>query len=79
MVKIRLKHVNRFRNNNRADKRYRYYFRIPGRKAVLLPGEPGSKEFRTAYELALAALQTAQQDTIAIAAEKLARPGSTRR
>jgi len=76
MAKIRLKHVNRFRNNNRADKSYRYYFRVPGQKAVPLPGAPGSKEFMTAYGLALAASQTATQDSIAAAADKLAKPGS---
>src|SRR5215467_1180571 len=76
-IKIRLKHVNRFRNNNRADKRYRYYFRAPGMpKGIRLPDEPHSKEFRTAYELALASLQTAKQDTIAVAADRLAKPGT---
>ncbi|MGY2982664.1 tyrosine-type recombinase/integrase [Bradyrhizobium sp. USDA 4508] len=78
MAKIRLQHVNRIRNKNRADKSYRYYFRVRGQKAIPLPGKPGSDEFMTAYGLALAGLEKARQGetAIAVAAAKLAKPGT---
>jgi integrase len=54
MARIRLKHVNAFRNARRKDGRIRYYFRRRGQKAIALPGVPGSDEFMSAYGLALA-------------------------
>jgi hypothetical protein len=54
MAKIKLKHVNAFRNRNRKDGRLRYYFRRRGQKAIPLTGLPGSDEFMAAYALALA-------------------------
>jgi integrase-like protein len=59
MASIRLKHVNSFANRDRKDPRRRYYFRVRGRKAIPLPGLPGSEEFMTAYAMALAALPEA--------------------
>ena len=38
MARIRLKHVNAFRDRHG---RLRYYFRRPGFKSVPLPGLPG--------------------------------------
>src|SRR5215471_20243075 len=75
-ITIKFKHINRVRNLKRKNKRYRWYFRAPGRKPVPLPGEPGTKEFKAAYDLAFAELQTVNQDAITKAAEKLARPGT---
>jgi integrase len=46
---LRLKHVHRFRDRHKT---VRHYLRIPGRKAVALPGEPGSREFLAAYQAA---------------------------
>jgi integrase len=54
MARIRLRHVNAFRNQNRKDGRIRYYFRRRGQKAIPLPGVPGSDEFMSAYAMALA-------------------------
>jgi integrase len=54
MAKLRLKHVNAFRNKQRKDIRPRYYFRRRGGKAIPLPGLPGSEEFMAAYAAALA-------------------------
>jgi hypothetical protein len=56
MAKLRLRHVNAFRNRKRRDGRLRYYFRRRGQKAIPLPGLPGSEEFIAAYGMALAAL-----------------------
>jgi integrase len=53
MARIRLKHVNGFRNTKRKSQRTRYYFRKRGSKAIPLPGIPGSEEFMTAYAMAL--------------------------
>jgi integrase len=39
-----------------TNKHTRYYFRRRGFKAIPLPGLPGSEEFMTAYQMALAAL-----------------------
>jgi len=50
MVKIRLKHVHGF--VDRHGKR-RYYVRVPGKKAVPLPGEPGSPAFMAEYHAAI--------------------------
>ena len=57
MTAIRLKHVNAFRDRHG---RRRYYFRQPGCKAIALPGLPGSEEFMSAYQAALAALPAKQ-------------------
>jgi integrase len=62
MATIRLKHVNKFANKNRADKRQRYYFRKRGMKAIPLPGLPGSEEFMQAYAMALATLPDARKE-----------------
>jgi integrase len=53
MTKLRLKHVNAFRNRNRKDGKVRYYFRRRGQKAIPLPGPVGSEEFMAAYALAI--------------------------
>jgi len=50
MTKIRLQHVNAFRDRHG---KLRHYFRRPGCKAVPLPGLPGSTEFMDAYQAAL--------------------------
>ncbi|MBR0778559.1 tyrosine-type recombinase/integrase [Bradyrhizobium diazoefficiens] len=73
-----MKHVNKFKNKNRTDKRERYYFRVRGQKAIPLPGKPGSDEFMTAYGLALSALEKARQGetAIAVSAAKLGKPGT---
>jgi integrase len=47
---VHFKHVNTFKD--RYGK-LRHYFRRPGRKAILLPGEPGSSEFVEAYHAAM--------------------------
>lgn len=50
MTKLKLKHVNEFRDRHG---RVRRYFRRPGCKSVSLPGLPGSAEFMAAYQAAL--------------------------
>lgn len=50
MTKIRLRHVNEFRDRHG---KLRYYFRHPGFKNIALPGLPGSGEFMDAYAAAL--------------------------
>jgi integrase len=52
MASIELKHIHRFRD--RHGKR-RFYARVPGQKAIPLPGIPGSSEFMLAYQDAIAA------------------------
>src|SRR5262249_11758248 len=56
MARIKLKYVNPFANRRRKNERVRYYFRRRGLKAIPLPGPPGSEEFMTAYQMALAAI-----------------------
>jgi hypothetical protein len=56
MASIRLKYVNGFSNRDRKSQRIRYYFRRRGRKAIPLPGVPGSEEFMAAYSAALASI-----------------------
>lgn len=51
MTRIRLKHINSFKDRHG---KVRFYFRRPGCKSVALPGLPGSTEFMRAYEMALA-------------------------
>lgn len=48
---VRLKHVARFRDRHGT---LRHYLRVPGRKAIPLPGEPGSPAFLAAYHAGLA-------------------------
>ena len=50
MTKIRLPHVNQFRDRHGKIRRY---LRQPGCKAVPLPGLAGSAEFMAAYQAAL--------------------------
>jgi integrase len=47
---VHFKHVNTFRDRYGKP---RHYFRRPGQKAILLPGEPGSPEFVEAYHAAM--------------------------
>ena len=49
LMLVRLKHVHRFRDRHGT---VRHYLRIPGRKAVALPGEPGTPAFLAAYHAA---------------------------
>jgi integrase len=51
-VAVRLKHIDRFRDRHGVR---RHYLRLPGRKRVALPGQPGNPEFMAAYHAALAA------------------------
>jgi len=51
MTRIKLKYVNEYRDRHGKVRRY---FRRPGRRAIPLPGLPGSIEFMAAYEAALA-------------------------
>jgi integrase len=53
MAKLRLKHVNAYRDRHG---RLRHYFRRPGSRGVPLPGYPGAAEFMTAYQAALASI-----------------------
>jgi len=55
-MRIKLPYVNGFRNRDRHNQRVRYYFRRRGRKAIPLPGLPGSDEFMAAYAAALDAM-----------------------
>jgi integrase len=50
MTKIELKHLHRFRDRHG---RPRTYARVPGQKAIPLPGLPGSAEFMAAYQDAI--------------------------
>jgi len=52
MATVRLKHVHRFRDRHGH---VRHYLRLPGHRAVPLPGAPGSAEFLRAYHAALEA------------------------
>jgi integrase len=51
MTRIRLDYIQEYRDRHG---RLRRYFRRPGFKRLPLPGVPGSDEFMTAYQLALA-------------------------
>jgi len=51
MTRIKLRYVNEYIDRHGKIRRY---FRRPGRKGLLLPGLPGSIEFMTAYQAALA-------------------------
>jgi integrase/recombinase XerD len=50
MTRIRLPYIHTFRDRHG---RQRFYFRRAGRKAVALPGLPGSETFMSAYQEAL--------------------------
>jgi len=50
MATFRMKYVKAYTDRHG---RRRHYFRKPGHSTVALPGEPGSKAFAEAYELAL--------------------------
>ena len=47
---VRLRHVHKARHR---DGRPRYLLRLPGCKAITLPGEPGTPEFMAAYQRAV--------------------------
>ena len=64
MARIKLKYVNAFPNRRRKNERVRYYFRRRGFKAIPLPGLPGSEEFMTAYQMALAAIPDQERPEI---------------
>ena len=51
MTRLKLDYVHEYRDRHGKLRRY---FRRPGFKQVALPGLPGSDEFMTAYQLALA-------------------------
>jgi integrase len=53
MTRIKLKYVNEYRDRHGKVRRY---FRRPGCRAIPLPGLPGSIEFMSAYEAALASV-----------------------
>jgi integrase len=77
MARIRLRYVCKFRNKNRADKRWRYYFRVRGHKAIPLLGQPGSEEFMAAYAQALATVQSKTKAAVEIvSAARQSAPGS---
>jgi len=52
---VPLAHINRYRDRHG---KLRLYFRRPGGKNFVLPGEPGSAEFMAAYNAALGYLRT---------------------
>lgn len=52
LMLVRLRHVHRFRDRHGT---VRHYLRLPGQKAVALPGEPGSPAFLAAYHTGVAA------------------------
>jgi len=58
MAQLRLQYVNSFRDRHGKARRY---FRRPGRKALPLPGLPGSPEFMAAYQAALTGLTAPQK------------------
>jgi hypothetical protein len=51
MTRIKLDYVHEYCDRHGKLRRY---FRRPGFKRIALPGAPGSDEFMTAYQLALA-------------------------
>src|SRR6516165_9854519 len=53
VTQIKLQYVHEYRD---VRGKLRRYFRRPGFKKIVLPGLPGSTEFMTAYERALAGL-----------------------
>lgn len=69
VTKIRLRYVNRYRD--RTGK-LRHYLRQPGKKAVPLPGIPGSREFMDAYHLALDSVEAPPNSSRHVASGSLA-------
>lgn len=69
-VKVTIKHVHRFTDRHG---KVRHYLRLPGVKAVALPGEAGSPEFMKAYNEAVASYTPPEPDSLS-----RARPGSMR-
>lgn len=69
-ARVALKHISRFRDRHGH---LRHYLRLPGRKAVPLPGAPGSPEFMHAYQ---AAIEAAATDAEALPAAPKVVPGS---
>lgn len=51
-MRIELRHIHRFKDRHGT---VRHYLRIPGKKAIPLPGPPGSPGFMAAYNSAVAA------------------------
>src|SRR5262245_36780523 len=51
MARLKLRYVNEYRDRHGKVRRY---FRRPGARAIPLPGLPGSIEFMSAYQAALA-------------------------
>ena len=49
---VRLRHISRFRDRHGH---WRHYLRVPGQKAISLPGTPGSPVFMAAYHAGLVA------------------------
>jgi hypothetical protein len=58
MTRIKLDYVHEYRDRHGKLRRY---FRKPGFKRIALPGLPGSDEFMTAYQLALAGLSARRE------------------
>src|ERR1700761_7721837 len=71
-MRIKLPYVNGFRNRDRHNQRVRYYFRRRGRKAIALPGLPGSEEFMAAYTAALDAIPNHNLERV----DKRTQPGT---
>jgi hypothetical protein len=55
MTRIKLRHVNEYRDRHGKIRRY---FRRKGERAISLPGLPGSIEFMAAYQAALAVVSS---------------------
>ena len=51
-MRVKMKHIARFRDRHGKE---RHYLRVPGSKAIALPGEPGSAEFLASYQAGLTA------------------------
>jgi len=60
MARIKLRYVNEFIDRHG---KLRYYFRRPGSRSVKLPGLPGSIEFMSAYQAALATVAPPPQSS----------------
>jgi integrase len=58
MTRIRLEYIHEYHDRHGKLRRY---FRKPGFKQIALPGLPGSDEFMTAYQLALAGLSAQKE------------------
>jgi hypothetical protein len=69
VTRIKLDYIHQFRDRHGKIRRY---FRRPGQKRIALPGLPGSDEFMTAYQDALAGVSV-ERPTIGAS---LTKPGS---